>query len=109
MAKKELLSKISENLQKGLNIELVFGEIKEVKNRQILPVSTVAYGLGGGNSKQEEDDSAQGGGGGLTNRPLGIFEFDDVETRFKPVYSFKQILILLGMLLLFWSKILKSK
>ena len=34
MAKKQLLTKISENLEKGLKIGLVFGEVKEIKKLQ---------------------------------------------------------------------------
>ena len=108
MAKKELLSKISENLQKGMQIGLVFGEVEEVKNRQIMPVSCISYGMGAGNYKKEDEDNSEGGGGGLTNRPLGIFEFDDVATHFKPVYSFSQILVLVGMLLMFGRKLFKK-
>jgi uncharacterized spore protein YtfJ len=104
MARKELLSKISENLEKGLKIGLVFGEVKEIKNRSIMPVSTVSYGMGTGNYKKEGEDMSEGGGGGLSNRPLGVFEFDDVDTRFKPVYSFSQILVLIGMLLILGRK-----
>ena len=105
MAKKQLLTKISENLEKGLKIGLVFGEVKEIKNRSIIPVSTISYGMGTGNYKKEDEDESEGGGGGLSNRPLGVFEFDDVDTRFKPVYSFNQILILVGMLLIWGRKI----
>ena len=101
---------IIEQLQKSARVEIVFGEMIETKDKSIIPVACVGYGFGGGAGKggmgkkdtDKPQGEGQGGCGGVASKPMGIFEITEEKTRFVPVITFKEILIGVFGLLIFW-------
>lgn len=89
---------LSEALQAGTNAETVYGTPIERRDRTVVPVARVEYGLGGGGGgggggadgvgggggTSGDDDDTEGGGlgGGLSARPAGALVVTDTGTQF---------------------------
>lgn len=89
---------LSEAVQSGANAETVYGTPIERRDRTVVPIARVEYGLGGGGGgggggadrvgggggTSGDDDDGEGGGlgGGLSARPAGALEVTDWSTRF---------------------------
>jgi Uncharacterized conserved protein len=89
----EFLESLSEKLQQSASVKTIYGEPFEVGEKTIVPVASIAYGLGGGYGKKktfdkdgnrEETPAGQSGGGGIRVAPLGIIEITGEQTRFIP-------------------------
>lgn len=105
---------LSETIESGATANAVYGQPIERRDRTVVPIARVEYGLGaggggggggadgvgGGGGTSGDDDDTEGGGlgGGFSARPAGALEVTDGHTRFvTPTDSGRSIaLILVG-------------
>jgi uncharacterized spore protein YtfJ len=89
---------LSEAIEAGATAGMVYSTPIERRNRTVVPITVVEYGLGvggggggggadgvggGGGTSGDNDDTEGGGlGGGLSARPAGALEVTDRGTRF---------------------------
>ena len=101
-----------EKFKEHVDVNLVFGETREVKGKSIIPVATFGYGFGGGTGKgksgNNDEGSGEGGGGGFKGKPIGVFECKENYTRFIPAVSFKEIILLTFIFLIFLRRLFKK-
>ncbi|WP_123537028.1 spore germination protein GerW family protein [Halosimplex salinum] len=89
---------LGEAIESGTSAETVYGTPIEHRDRTVVPIAQVEYGLGGGGGgggggadgvgggggTSGDDDDTEGGGlgGGLSARPAGALVVSDTGTRF---------------------------
>ncbi|MCF7859392.1 MAG: hypothetical protein K9N07_08770 [Candidatus Cloacimonetes bacterium] len=124
---KQILGSLTDKMQKQADVKFVFGSLIEAKGKSIIPVSAIKYSVGGGQGRgpdiskikgvakdetegeeKENRPGGEGGGGRFSNRPLGIFEISDTNTRFIPVIPLKEIVFALCIWMI-TGKLLKKK
>jgi len=99
-----------ERLREVARADAVFGEVKTIGEKAIIPVAKVScgFGMGFGRGKPEpaegkpEEGEGGGGGGGASSVPLAILEVTPEETRLIPVVD-KAKLCIFCMLTMAWN------
>ena len=88
---KDILTNISERLQKAATVKTVYGDPVTAEGKTIIPVARVRYGFGGGGGRQggegvpvEGGGEAEGtgGGGGVEVSPVGYIEITSQGSEF---------------------------
>jgi uncharacterized spore protein YtfJ len=104
MDTQDLITKVTETVQKNANTKAVFGDPIEKDGVTVIPVSKVSYsgGGGGGQGKEPREEKVEGSGMGLglhiKNSPVGYIEIKGGEAVFKRISS-KEKLFLMGTVL----------
>ena len=101
MSIQEMLSTISERLQKTATVTTVYGDPITAEGKTIIPVARVRYGFGGGGGSQGADSpegntpsgaEGRGGGGGVEVSPVGFIEITADESRYVSFEERKRII-----------------
>ena len=87
---KDILTNVSERLQKAATVKTVYGDSIAAEGKTIIPVARVRYGFGGGGGRQggegvpvEGRGEAEGaGGGGVEVNPVGYIEITAQSSEF---------------------------
>ncbi|CAM3161718.1 spore germination protein GerW family protein [Filibacter tadaridae] len=99
------IGKLFEKFARQKDVSLVYGDPIEFINKKVLPVAKVNYMVGGGGGYSGESANSsvgqgEGGGGVIKVTPLGVYEINSKQVKFKPVIDFKFILTLVTILTL---------
>jgi uncharacterized spore protein YtfJ len=94
----------SERIRNTARVVLLYGVVRRIGEKKIIPVAAVAYTFGGGggggtatpstNGHGEETSIGGGGGGGGSVRvqPVGVLEITEDETHLVPVLDWSRII-----------------
>lgn len=113
----DTLKQLMSESKLSADVRLAFGESRQVGEKTIIPVASVAWGGGSGfgtavpgrTKESEPPDSSGGAGGGQGSgfrvRPLAVVEVSATETKIRPVVDSTRIAlagIFLGGWNVFW-------
>ena len=77
----DLLQEVK-SISEQVGARTVYAEPVTSGDTTVIPVATVAYGLGGGFGKREDSEQGGGGGAGFVGKPAGYIEITPAGTRF---------------------------
>ncbi len=113
----ETLKRLVSESKASADVRLAFGESRQIGDKTIIPVATVAWGGGSGfgsavpgqpkegEAPESESGSGGGQGSGFRVRPLAVVEVTPAETKVRPVVDSTRIAlagIFLGGWNVFW-------
>jgi uncharacterized spore protein YtfJ len=79
----------------SMSVRRVYGETVERDGVAVIPVATVAGGLGAGTGSDPRGQQGEGGGFGMTARPSGVFVVSDGQVSWVPAVDVNKLLALL--------------
>lgn len=94
----QFLESLLERFRSSANVKTIYGEPIHTEGKTIIPVSRIAYGLGGGYGQgkanknevgSEDQPVGEGGGGGIAVMPVGVVEITADRTSFIPLRNRK--------------------
>lgn len=106
----------------GLNVEMIFGESRQIGDKVVIPVGTIGYGWGGGGGKgpvkQNEPEAGPEGEGagvgmGVKVKPLGFITVTADRVKYEPIIDMGPVILIFGVVfgltLLKLSKMMMGK
>ncbi len=97
-----IVSGLLERIKGSAQVEVVYGEPREIGEKTVIPIAAVAYGFGagagagsggpGGDGASGGSGSGGGGGGGVRVQPVGVLEVTADETRLVPILDWTRII-----------------
>jgi uncharacterized spore protein YtfJ len=79
----------------SMSVRRVYGETVERDGVAVIPVATIAGGLGAGTGQDPHGQQGEGGGFGMTARPSGAFVIADGQVSWVPAVDVNKLLALL--------------
>ena len=102
MAVDNMIKDIADHLTEASSVDAVFGEPKQIGEKTLIPIATVAIGFAAGGGEGKNADSGEepaqegsGGGGGGVGRakPLAVLEVTETETRLIPIIDTTRVIL----------------
>lgn len=113
------IKSVFEKFGKQKDVELVYGEPIEYKNKCVLPVASARYFIGGGSGDggaalengepASQEGYGEGGGGHISVKPLGVYEITEGHVKFKPTIDVKFLTLILAVLTFGLTFLLRDK
>ncbi|HEY3373576.1 MAG TPA: spore germination protein GerW family protein [Candidatus Aquicultor sp.] len=107
----EVADKIIKQLG-ATNVEMIFGESRQIGDKVVIPVGKIQYGWGGGGGRgaacgkkgeeatgQQPEGEGQGMGMGVVVKPLGYITVTSDRVTYEPIIDFSPVLMIMAPLL----------
>jgi uncharacterized spore protein YtfJ len=114
-----VLDSILSHLGTSANVNVVFGEPRQVGSKTIIPIAKVSslFGGGGGSGEKHDEDeetsrgSGGGGGGSLKVIPVAVLEVEGAQARVIPIIDVNSLLrlLLMSLTLVFVWRIVRRR
>ena len=105
MEKNNIIERLATVFTQSATVKNVYGAPITAGNKTIIPVSRIAYGLGGGRGqgvdkgntsegdKELKSGEGAGIGGGMYASAIGIYEITDDSSRFIPAHNTRTLIV----------------
>ncbi|HZD60995.1 MAG TPA: spore germination protein GerW family protein [Anaerolineae bacterium] len=118
----DVINRVMAQIDKA-NVEVIFGESRQIGDKVIIPVGKVSYGWGAGGGRgmapgkeagQEEGEGEGGGlGMGVKIKPIGYITVTPDQVTYNPIVDVSQMMMifspLLGLLFLQFFKVMAGR
>lgn len=115
MSVKDIFQSFTDKFHATANVAIIFGEpIKEGK-KTVVPIAKAQYAFGAGgasltlNTDNNDNSDAGGGGGMVKTTPIGALEITEEKTRFIPIFSLGDLVMILSVIFTFVYRLRKIK
>jgi uncharacterized spore protein YtfJ len=90
-AEQTFVERLAKRVGENFGAATLFGEPVERGEVTVIPVARAAWGFGGGSGP--EAAGGAGGGGGGASWPVGYIELRGSETRFRPIFDLRPLIL----------------